>query len=487
MSAPPCGWLAAAVLVAGLSGCATVEVPPLPQAVPEAWRQAPTSVAAAPAPDLQSWWKALGDPQLDELVERAQAQNLTLAQARSRLRQARLLAGRDNMAFRPALSAGARTLQDVSATDSYFQASLDATWELGWFGAREAVQRGGQARLDEAAASLQAARVSLVAEVVRSYGDLRAAQLQQDALQHMAELDERSVSLFAEQRRQRLGAPEEQLQAEVRLAQTRAQLAQPRQIADHAAQGLALLLGKATPDAAWTRPAAWPPRAQAGLRDFKLQQVPTDLLRYRPEIRSAEAEVLKATGELGSATAELYPRIVLGASLLYSHNLTQNRRTSTDNVPALGPLIDIPLFDWGRRRAAADAQKEALNAAVLAYRQAVLEGVSETESALGALQETGERSQQLRTAQGLLARRVQDQATLVRLRLAGGLDQIAAERNALQASMELTAAEAAHTQAFVALYKALGGAPMPEEETRATALAQPAPNNTAETRTGGER
>ncbi|APW40469.1 hypothetical protein RD110_04585 [Rhodoferax koreense] len=467
----------ATLLPAIVAGCAAPALPTLPVAAPAQWRQAPGQTVAAPAPDLQSWWKALGDPQLDALVEQALAQNLTLAQARSRLRQARILAGRDNMAYRPSVSAGARTLQDVSATDTYFQASLDAVWELGLFGARESIQRAGQARLDTAAASTQAARVSLVAEVVRSYADLRAAQVQQDLLQHMADLDAQSLALFSVQRQQRLGAPEERAQAEIRIAQTRAQQSQPRQIAEHAAQGLAVLLGQATPDAAWRTASSWPPRSQPGLRDFRLQQVPTDLLRYRPEIRSAEADVLKSAAELGSATSELYPRITLGASLLYAHNITQNRRTNTDNVPALGPLIDIPLFDWGRRRAAVDAQKEALDASLLAYRQAVLEGVSETESALSALQLSGERRQQLQTARDLLARRVDDQATLARLGLASRLDGLGAERAALQASMEVAAAEAAHTQAFVALYKALGGAPIPADEADglASRTAQAAP------------
>ncbi|MDB5846932.1 MAG: hypothetical protein JWP29_684, partial [Rhodoferax sp.] len=208
-----------------------------------------------------------------------------------------------------------------------------------------------------------------------------------------------------------------------------------------------------------------------GLGSFTLSQVPTDLLRFRPEIRSAEAEVLKNAAELGSATAELYPRITLGASLLYAHNLTQNRRSNNDNLLGFGPLIDIPLFDWGRRRAAVDAQKEALDAALLAYRQAVLEAVGETESALSSLQQSRERDQQLRIAQDALQRRVRDQATLARLHLASTLDGMAAERSALQAAMELAAAQAAHTQAFVALYKSLGGAPLPAEDGSAPFVA----------------
>lgn len=452
-------------LLCGLAGCAAVDVPPLPDAVPAAWRQAPaaTDTAAALAPDLHSWWKALGDPALDALVDRALAQNLTLAQARSRLREARLLAGQGNAQFLPTLSANSRSVQDVSATDTYFQASLDAVWELGLFGARTAAERAGQAGIDTALANGMDARVSTVAEVARNYTELQAARTQDALLQRITALDARTLELTGLRDRQRLGSPDERNQATARLAQSRAQQSQPRQAAERAAQSLAVLLGQTTPDSAWTAlPAAAP---QAPFRAFALQQVPADLLRYRPDVRRAEAEVLKTAAALGSATAALYPRVTLGASFLYSYNLTQHRpRSTVDDVPAIGPFIDIPLLDWGRRRAAADAQKAALEASLQHYRQAVLDGVADTESALGALRQARENSARLREAQEALERSAQGRATLVRLRLGSQLEQIAAERAVLQLAIEQATAETSQTLAFIALYKSLGGAPLPADE-----------------------
>jgi len=99
---------------------------------------------------------------------------------------------------------------------------------------------------------------------------------------------------------------------------------------------LATLLGQTAPDAAWLQPAPQPV-----LGDFALAQLPVDLLRFRPEIRQAEADVFRASGELGSAQAELYPRVALGSSLVYSYNVTQNRPLSSDYIPVIGPVVDI--------------------------------------------------------------------------------------------------------------------------------------------------
>jgi outer membrane protein TolC len=119
-----------------------------------------------------------------------------------------------------------------------------------------------------------------------------------------------------------------------------------------------------------------------------LAVLPADLLRNRPDIQSAEAAVEQAAAEVGVSRAALYPRLTLTGSLLYAYNLTRNHRTTSDSIPMIGPQIDIPLFDWGRRRAVADGKELALQASIKAYRQAVLNGIAEAESALAAVNST---------------------------------------------------------------------------------------------------
>ncbi|MCZ2497351.1 RND transporter [Xylophilus sp. Kf1] len=458
--------VAVAVSVAfALAGCGGMPPPALPAELPGAWNHAAADAPGAPAPDLQSWWKTLGDARLDALVDEALAQNLDVARAGSKLRQVRRLALRSDAAYLPSASANMRTLQDVSATDSYLHASLDVTWELGLFGMRESAQQIVKAEVDTGEAAVQAARVSVVAEVVHQYLALRGAQRQTAVLEQLLALDGRALALSGVRARSHIGEITEADEAGARQAQTAALLPPSRQAVVQASQALAVLLGRAAPDAAWLLPADQP-----RLGAVAVAQLPSDLLRVRPDVRQAEAAVLQAAGELGVSRAELYPRISLGASYLYAFNITQNRRASkADQIPAIGPFIDLPLFDWGLRRARADARGEALQASVLAYRQTVLQSLSEAETALSALNQQRERLAHLSDASAALQRRARSQRGLLASGLASDYEQLAFDRSALQAEAERSAAQAAQSLAFVDLYKALGGAPLPAAEVTAAA------------------
>ncbi|MDR0225827.1 MAG: TolC family protein [Burkholderiaceae bacterium] len=449
--------------VLALAGCSSPAPAQLDGTVPQTWTQSlPVAAPGAATADLRGWWKAWGDEALDRLVDEALAANLDLAQAQSRLRQQRLLAGTADAAYRPVLTAGARTLQDIAAIDSYFHASIDVAWDLGLFGAREAGLRSAAAGVLDAGGRLQAARVALVADVVHRYLDIRMAQRQRALLDEQARLDTRAVQLAEVRREQRLGSLEAVQQLRLQSSQIAAQQAALREAQARAAHGLAALLGRTRPDSEWLQADAG--AALPGPDALAVAALPADLLRTRPDIQIAEAGVERAAADLGMARSALYPRFVIGGSLLYSYNITQNLRTTQDNAPTFGPQIDIPLFDWSRRRSQADASELALQASVQAYRQSVLDSVAEVESALAALSAQRERIAALQASQQLLQQREQAQARRLQLGLDSEFGGLAGRRAALQARSEQTTALAAHALAYVALYKALGGAPLPPED-----------------------
>jgi outer membrane protein TolC len=202
------------------------------------------------------------------------------------------------------------------------------------------------------------------------------------------------------------------------------------------------------------------------------------LLRTRPEIRRAENEVLKAAGELGIARADRLPRLGLGGSLTYAARVIGHTRLSdADGIVTFGPVIDIPLFDWGQRHAVADARESDLAASVFAYRQAVLEGVAEAETAMVALEQQRQRRDALSRGLAPLESGVETTATLKRLGLADGFDRLSADGVLLQARLDVAQAEQERNIAFIALYKSLGGAPLP---TAQAAIATPDPARTGE-------
>jgi outer membrane protein, multidrug efflux system len=470
------GWRAPAIVILcmAMGACVSVQVPKLPgNDLPGHWRNA-GSAGLGPAPDLTGWWKSFRDPELNGLVARALRDNLDVRQAAYKLRAARALEVESADRFKPHLDFRTIEQPNPENTASYFQAGFDATWEFGLFGRSDAAGHVAAANAGEAAADLQSARVSLVAEVVRAYVQLRAAQRSAALLQDGARAAERKLQLLRVRARLKLASQLEVERATADAAEAEARLADPRAEIAQRAQTLALLLGTSEPDSAWLTPKPVP-----RLAAVNVTSVPADLLRTRPGIRYAEAKVLEAAGELGIATADLYPRLALGSSLTFAALVKgQTHLGDVNDTFAIGPIIDIPLFDWGERRAERNARDAQLQAALLAYRQAVLEGAAEVESDLAALHAAGRRLALADKAAAASRRAAGLSGKLNKLGQADQLDVADASLALAQSELEREQARVARDVAFVALYKALGGAPLPDHAAVAPAARQAAPKGT---------
>ena len=438
-----------------LAGCTAAPLPQLKPPLPETWRNAPAGVAP-PQADLHGWWQALGDPELNAVIDRALQSNLDVAQAAERMRAARLLNRHAHDGYLPSLHGRTNDVIDPDTTASYFVVGFDALWEMPLFGAWQSTGRLAQGQLDSSSAALRGAQVSLVAEVTRRWIELRSAQQQATLLTAIRDAQQEKLRLLQVREKLKLGPPVEVARAQADLARADAALADPQQTINSSAQQLALLLGQNEPDAAWLQPGAQPK-----LGEWQLTTAPADMLRARPEIQSAEADVLRAAGELGMSRADIYPHIGLGASLQWSANIANNHKVHTgEAIFSYGPVIDIPLFDWGQRVANAHAKDHELRAAVLAYRQAVLQGVTEAETAMGDLEQLRGResaSQQAYQALQTSTAAVRERAEL---KLGSNLDVQDSLIESHRAELDVVGAIAARDLAYVALYKALGGAPM---------------------------
>ena len=450
------GMLVCGGLLGGLVGCAA-PVPKVATPLPAQWQQAIAADPAKPS-DLQGWWHAFNDPQLDALVDRALANNLDVAQAVERMLAARAINGRAGTKYLPSLVGRTDDAIDPDAHASYFVAGFDATWEFGLFGRREGTRREAQGELDASVADLRTAQVSLVAEVVRDWIELRTAQQQERLLLQISQAHLHNWQLLKVRQQLQLVAPVEVDQAQALSAQAEAALAAPRQAINASARQLAMLVGQDHPDAAWLTPGAQP-----DLGPFQLNAAPVDLLRTRPEIARAQADVLRTAGELALTHADMYPSVGLGTSLVWAATIndTSPRSKTPGGIFSVGPLLNIPLFDWGIRIAATHAKRHELQASVLAYRQAVLQGVAEVQTALGALQQQQQRETQNAIAWQALQRADQAVQSRVRLHLNSPLDRVESQIAVDQADAELVDARAQHSLAYVALFKALGGAPLP--------------------------
>lgn len=466
-----------------LGGCVALQ--PLPDAAPPVaadWRYR-GALAATTDVDPAIWWSAFNDPMLDALVARTLASNLTLAQAGHGMRAARALVRPAVAQQRPQVAVGASgqrqqrlsgpgnidlqrseispdgvLLREEGRASGNWQAGFDATWELDLFGRASAGADAARAAADGAEADMQMARVSVVAEVVRSYVELRAAQKRQALLVEIVEDQNRMVTLARERRDAGIGSDLDVDRSLTTAAESATQLHLQDLLIGQAAQRIAVLTGQSMIDESLLQPA---PQPLTGLLSLSL--VPADLLRVRPDVRRAEHAVTQAAAELGVAVADLYPRLSLTGSLLATGNLVGNVLPGRSSQATVGLSINIPLLDWGARRAVVDAREAELAAAIDGYRLAVLEGIEDTENALNAI-ETHRRRKAEENMRLQAARRADNHADQLHQRgvtsLSDRLDAAIALREAAMTNVEVLEQQAL---AVVALHKALGGAGLTPE------------------------
>jgi outer membrane protein, multidrug efflux system len=448
-----------ALVLTVLAGCTAPPLPELKPPVPQTWRNATVSPVNPAKPDLQNWWLAFNDPALNALVQRALDNNLDVAAATEHVIAARTLYKHATDKFLPSLRADTNQVIEPNASASYFIAGFDAVWEMPFFGALKSTRRVANGTLDAAHAQLQGTYVTLVAEVVRCWVELRTAQEQAKLLTAVRDANREKLRLLQVRENLKLVSPADVANAEAELARTEMALSDPQRAIDANAQQLAVLVGQAEPDPAWLEGSGTPPQ----LGDWQLTSAPADLLRTRPEIATAEADVLRAAGEAGISRADVYPHIGLGSSLDWSLTILSHHNVfrSGEGIFSVGPVVDMPLFDWGIRVAQAHAKNHELQAAVYAYRQAVLQGVAETETAMSDLQQLHGREAAAEQAVQALDSSASAVDQRRRLGLSSTLelqDALIAQQNA---QLALISTRAERDLAYVSLYKALGGAPLP--------------------------
>ena len=435
---------------------------PVVAGIDAAWQ----SPHAQPGPVSPNWWHALGDPALDALVDAALANNLDLREAAARLREAR--AGRDAAAGRasPELSARGSATQNRISGDgqlpvaripqfsrdyALFDLGFDASWEIDlWGGTRRAIE-GADARAQAAVLRADDIRLQIIAEVVRSYADLRAAQARRESV--AAEVEARQT--VAELAQRRLAGGEgtrvEAAQAMERAATVRAALPQIEADAGAAQARLALLTGR-PPEAVMLADAPLPlPPAlvAAGIR--------SELLQRRPDVRAAEVDLAAATADVGVETANLYPHFSLLGSLGRQSRNVEGLADGPTTRFSIGPSFSWPIFSAGRIRAQIRGANARVDAAAARYEKAVLSALADSETTLNRYAAA---RAELQAREAVLAE-ASVVARLAERRWHAGeddrlqaLEAEAVRRGAEQAAL---AARAATLTTYAALSKALGG------------------------------
>jgi multidrug efflux system outer membrane protein len=408
------------------------------------------------------WWAQFQDPVLDALVAGALAANTDVRQAVARLEQARAFSDEVDRDRFPTVPVGAsvdhRDQQIPGFTTerrsiTAYRAGFDAFWELDLFGRVRSQMRAAAANAEGLEASLDDVRVSVVGEVARNYFELRGLQQQLGVLEQSLTNQRESLRLTTVRRDAGIGEEQDVASAAARVAATEAGIPPVRSALARREHRLAVLTG--------TRPGALgadlSPRAYPPLARALAVGPPEELLRRRPDVRTAERELAAATAVEGIAAAELYPRVTITGFLGFLAGRGSLFGSGDSAAWAVTPALSWAGFDLGSARDRLRGAEAATREALARFDGVVLAALEETENAFVNYREEQERLVKLVDQ----ARESARAANIARVRYREGavdfLQLLDAERTELQAQEAVAQAEAGVFTSVVAVYKALGG------------------------------
>jgi multidrug efflux system outer membrane protein len=448
--------------------------PPKAQA-PGAWVGIPTdrtgqeSVATPDPVTIVEWWKSFNDPVLDSLIDEAVKSNYDLQRAEARILQARAARGVTASGLYPSVNASASaqrsyagaggssapSSQSVGAkARNLFQVGLDAAWEMDFFGGVRRSVEAANADLQAAFEDRRDVFVTLTSEVAVNYVQLRG--LQQQLIVANKNLAAQQHSAEVTHKRFEVGfvSALDMANADAQVAATSAQVPLLEASVRQTIYNISVLLGR---EPAGLLQELSPEQAVPAMPSVVPVGLPSDLLRRRPDIRRAEAQLHGATARIGVATADLFPKFSLTGSGGVAGVTLGSLGHWSNRFWSVGPSVSLPVFSAGRIRSNIRLQNALEQDALLAYQQTVLAAFQDVENGLIAYQ----KEQQRRAA---LVRAVDANRKAVdlanRLYTAGETDFL----NVLTAEGNLYSTESALAQSnetvgadLIAVYKALGG------------------------------
>lgn len=495
--------LPALTLVASvlLSACAVPRPPEKVEAPTPAHWSTPLPASTAPLPHggslptLAEWWRQLNDPLLVDLIFAAEAASPDVASAGARIAEARATRVAAGAALVPNLNGSASASRGNSpttgltapttgtATDGLsttlpaittLQAGLQSSWEIDLFGGLRATRDASQNRLTGADANWDDARVSVAAETANSYLAERACRRQLVVSTSDAQSRAESARLTDLSMRAGFTAPADAALARASAAEASGRLTQQRALCAVQQQALVALTAieattlKAKLDAAPIDVTL--PAVQA------VHSVPAEALAQRPDVYAAEQAVAAASADAGAALAQRFPRLTLQGSIATLQVRAGAFRESFDTW-TIGPLaLSVPIFDGGTLAANSEAAKVRYDEAAALYRAKVRQAVREVEEALINLQSTDERANDADVA--VTNYQASFDATQARYGtgLASLFDLEDARRTLFTSETARVALQRERAEAWVALYRAMGGGwSRPESVATTTSPAAPSP------------
>ena len=454
---------ALALLLGACSLAPPLKTPVVPAG--DAYKEGGNWTPAQPADRLprDSWWTLYGSPELDTLQTQLIAGNPTLAAAFANYAQARALSDQARAGLFPTLGLNAgvqRARESVnaplisSAVPRYFDTNVvggSVSYELDLWGQIRNEVKAGEANAAAAAADLENARLSLIAQLADDYIQLRSLDRSSKILDDTVAAYSRALVLTEQRHGAGIAPGLDVSQAQTQLNAARSQAAQTlaqRALMEHA---IAALLGVSASTFSIER----------AIVDIKQPQIPTGipatLLQRRPDIAGAQRRMMAANANIGVARAAYYPSITLGGSGGFESTSFSNWLSAPSSFWAIGPNALLSVFDGGLRKAQVAQARAEFDASAANYRGTVVGAFQQVEDSLATLNYDSEAARQERAAVDAAQRTLDFSLALYVQGAADYLTVVTSQTALLQTQLQALNLDTLQLQASVDLIRALGG------------------------------
>lgn len=450
--------LLAAVL---LAGCAVGPRHTLPASPPITLASSQHAEFSRAQPQVP-WWRFLDDAGLVREIEAALAHNHDIRQAQASLQVARAVFDQRELDRYPAVTAQAgyqrRSEQQtggsgmvVRGLSESWRAGFDVQWEIDLFGRLQHLGRAAEARAEAAQADLALVRLTVAAEVARHHYEAQGLQRRLDLARAQVQSWQDTLALLQSRLQAGSGAFDDVENARAHVARSEADIAPLATARDQARYRLDALTGRRPGQ----QPAPAPLLRPAPLaRQLPLGDVDA-LIRQRPDVLRAERLLAASTEDVGAATAELYPRLDLGAFIGFFALRGADAGLGTQAF-ALAPGLSWPALRLGSARArlrGATAQAEGARAR---YEQSLLQAQEEVENAVTQLGRHQQRLAALLQSASHSERALDIAMRRYRAGAGSYLAVLENQRGLSALRQDAAQAETASYLHVIALYKALG-------------------------------
>lgn len=343
-------------------------------------------VVSAPVP--ADWWRLYKDPRLDQLVQQAMASNTDLRVAAANLQRARAQVDEAEAAggWSAGVKMGAQRLQESGQAfllpekvpvDNVGDIGISASYQFDLWGTLQRGIEGAKANADATQAAADTARITLVADVVRAYTQVCAANEEREIAQHSLDLQSQSTTMIQRLRDAGRGDETQVTRSQTQFKSLRADLPRYEAARQAGLFRLSMLLAK---------PVEQLPAGTATCAELPkiAQLVPVGdgaaLLKRRPDIRQAERRLAASTAGIGVATGELYPDISIGATI-GTVGLIDDLGDPSTNRWGFGPSLSWKVPTNGARARIREAEASA-QGALAHFDGVVLNAIRETQTGL---------------------------------------------------------------------------------------------------------